>query len=249
MLCYDLTVPSDDIELDVIRNSRMLTMYWISGIVSNMGQSFTRVGRGMATILRLKGPVLLYFEGRELVVATTLEVCHGIALLMHMRVSDIPPLSKIHLLATIMGRMHMAYAGYGRWFYGAWYLLPHPDWFTHHLAHPLIKRTAEDIGDAWVAFLRTQDAYSFAPRRAYGVHTMIEWMQLDALSRSRPPSAAARVNAGPSRSECCICMENDRNAVFTSCGHMCVCVECGTKCRGVCPVCRAPGSAVRVLSI
>lgn len=44
---------------------------------------------------------------------------------------------------------------------------------------------------------------------------------------------------------CAVCLERDCTMVFPSCGHLCVCEECGTGLRS-CPLCRARGHAVRV---
>ncbi len=45
---------------------------------------------------------------------------------------------------------------------------------------------------------------------------------------------------------CCICNEEPRTFVNTSCGHMCSCQNCTSR-LDVCPICRAEGTFIRVI--
>ena len=47
---------------------------------------------------------------------------------------------------------------------------------------------------------------------------------------------------------CVVCLERDCGAVFSSCGHMCACWECG-QLLDKCPICRSPSRAVRVFTV
>jgi Zinc finger, C3HC4 type (RING finger) len=46
------------------------------------------------------------------------------------------------------------------------------------------------------------------------------------------------------KSECIICMERSRNAVFP-CGHVCACYLCSLQCDS-CPVCRKKGEPMKL---
>ncbi|CCD67842.1 RING-type E3 ubiquitin transferase [Caenorhabditis elegans] len=53
-------------------------------------------------------------------------------------------------------------------------------------------------------------------------------------------NGAQEVNEGD---ECTICMDAPVNSVLYTCGHMCMCFECGRRLlttKGTCPICRAP---------
>ncbi|XP_022111004.1 protein neuralized-like [Acanthaster planci] len=60
-------------------------------------------------------------------------------------------------------------------------------------------------------------------------------------ARRAPPPRPAKP---PLRQdECTVCFENPPNAVFYRCGHVCCCLECGSKLKergDPCPLCRAP---------
>ena len=45
---------------------------------------------------------------------------------------------------------------------------------------------------------------------------------------------------------CCICNEEPRTFVNTSCGHMCSCQNCTSR-LDICPICRAEGTFIRVI--
>ena len=45
---------------------------------------------------------------------------------------------------------------------------------------------------------------------------------------------------------CCICNEEPRTFVNTSCGHMCSCQNCTSR-LDVCPICRAEGTFIRII--
>ena len=42
---------------------------------------------------------------------------------------------------------------------------------------------------------------------------------------------------GDSLEECCICMKNGKDVVFTPCGHYCCCKQCSSQIKK-CPMCR-----------
>lgn len=46
-----------------------------------------------------------------------------------------------------------------------------------------------------------------------------------------------RLNEEQKITECCICMENSRNAVLLPCSHFCCCSECSMN-QDMCPICK-----------
>lgn len=53
--------------------------------------------------------------------------------------------------------------------------------------------------------------------------------------------------AAPGTTMCAICMEAECELVFPSCGHLCVCYECGHALHR-CPLCRSRGNPIRVFT-
>jgi chromosome segregation ATPase len=46
--------------------------------------------------------------------------------------------------------------------------------------------------------------------------------------------------------ECCICMEKVIDTVYVKCGHACVCTKCSPNTNGLCPICRAATSTIKI---
>lgn len=71
--------------------------------------------------------------------------------------------------------------------------------------------------------------------------------------RQRQRGAASAGGAAPEEGErpentCVICLERSCGTVFTSCGHMCACWDCG-QLLDKCPICRSSSRAVRVFTV
>ena len=63
------------------------------------------------------------------------------------------------------------------------------------------------------------------------------------------PQAAATPGPGVGAAEerkCVVCLEEEANHMLMPCAHLCMCADCAMRMEGKCPVCRAPGRAVRV---
>ena len=48
--------------------------------------------------------------------------------------------------------------------------------------------------------------------------------------------------------KCVICMVNPKDYAYTGCGHMCVCGDCVGRWSNQCPLCRAPGAFMQIIS-
>ena len=67
------------------------------------------------------------------------------------------------------------------------------------------------------------------------VSTLTE--QIDLLAESASPTAL-----------CAVCMTQPRNYANSSCGHLCACANCIIQLGDTCPICRAAGHFVRIVS-
>jgi len=45
---------------------------------------------------------------------------------------------------------------------------------------------------------------------------------------------------------CVVCMVNYQNVLFTNCKHLCLCEDCSNKSKGRCPICRQPGTTMKI---
>ena len=48
---------------------------------------------------------------------------------------------------------------------------------------------------------------------------------------------------------CSICMTNNRDCVYLTCGHYCACIECCEKMDLRCPICRQDGPFMKVIHV
>lgn len=58
-------------------------------------------------------------------------------------------------------------------------------------------------------------------------------------SEPSAPSEPKKTKIDPQNGVCCICMDNEIDAIFIPCGHFKSCLECGNACH-ICPICREP---------
>ena len=69
-------------------------------------------------------------------------------------------------------------------------------------------------------------------------------------THSTASQAGASGNGGNDRGDntCVVCLEQATDAVFTECGHMAVCWDCG-QLLDRCPICRTPSRTVKVFTV
>ena len=67
---------------------------------------------------------------------------------------------------------------------------------------------------------------------------------LESLRTPQPTPARADANREFETTvdmRCVVCFVSKRTEIFTECGHIAVCSECGIQCDNKCPICRKPG--------
>ena len=61
-------------------------------------------------------------------------------------------------------------------------------------------------------------------------------------------SSGGNVEGDRPDNTCVVCLEHAPNTVFTACGHLAVCWDCGSLLNR-CPICRSPSRAVKVYTV
>ncbi|XP_033740288.1 E3 ubiquitin-protein ligase LRSAM1-like isoform X2 [Pecten maximus] len=99
------------------------------------------------------------------------------------------------------------------------------------------SRNIEDVGDSEDRTMFECDVCKgwFLDMKTFDRHDCI--MNTGNASNESPLAAAS--SSSSSEKECVVCMEDGKhpNCVFVDCGHLVVCMDCGSRCN-TCPVCR-----------